>query len=91
VDGALASDGSFAIYQLSQIFSGDRDEEERQLNSLWRVDLTGGAAQRLTDINQNATGLQLTADALAVLYLASGETPASSCRLVRLPLDGGRT
>lgn len=89
LDAVLSRAGSFCIYQLSETVSDEKCHEERQLNSLWRVDLMGAGPRRLTAKGRNAVSPQITPDGRFVLYLLIGDSANEVSQVHRLPLDGG--
>jgi dipeptidyl aminopeptidase/acylaminoacyl peptidase len=90
IDAQLSRDGSFAIYQLSEMVPGKTPDEDAQGSSLWRLDLPGGEPRRLTGKGKVASAPQIAPDGRFVYFLAAmaGAAPPTA-QIWRLPLDGG--
>jgi dipeptidyl aminopeptidase/acylaminoacyl peptidase len=88
-DAVFSPDGRFAVYGLSELIPGATPEEDRQANSLWRVDLESGEARRLTRKGGAAAAPRVSPDGAFLYYLAPNPAAGKAPQIWRLPLDGG--
>lgn len=89
MDAVVSPDGSFVVYQLSEIERGASPDADQQISSLWRVDFKGGEPRRLTAKGYSAAAPQFTPNGRSILYLAARGAPGTPAQVWRLPLDGG--
>jgi len=89
MDGFLSPDASFAVYQVSETVTGKEKNDEKQVNSLWRVDLAGGEPKRLTVKGVDASSPVKTPDGKAALFVSKRDPESQCAQIFRLPLDGG--
>lgn len=75
---AVATGDGLIFYELTETVGSPADASERRRTTLWRLDLSSGAARELTDWAFNATAPALCADGSALFFLASTAAQAPS-------------
>ncbi|MBW2368554.1 MAG: S9 family peptidase [Deltaproteobacteria bacterium] len=87
LDAVLSPAGDVAVYHLCETVGSG--EKERQLNSLWQVDVASGKTKRLTAQGSDAASPAFTPDGRSVLFMSARDPEGQGMQVHRLPLDGG--